>query len=96
MERDDHSQRPLSVDLSDGSVQVDGKPVAVGSRGIVILQALVEADGAAVSKDDLLECVWPDCEVGEASLSVQIPALRKAMGLKQVAEQEMDPISPTV
>lgn len=57
-----------------------GVNVRVGRRGVELLVALLEADGAVVSKDILLQRVWPQLTVGEANLSVQIAALRKALG----------------
>ncbi len=38
----------------------DGAPVALGSRAVALLAALVEADGARVTKHALIERVrWP-------------------------------------
>ena len=73
---------PFTIDASKNTLELDGSVLEVGGRGLTILQVLLEANGAAVSKEDLLNSVWPDCEVGEANLSVQIAALRKALGPK--------------
>src|SRR5205814_370120 len=43
-----------------------------------VLMALIEASGAVVSKDDLMNRVWPDRVVEENSLQVQVSALRRA------------------
>jgi len=80
MKGDDHLQEPLSIDLTNRSVQINCNTVAVGSRGAAILKVLAEANGVAVPKATLLDRVWPDSAVGEANLSVQIAALRKALG----------------
>ena len=58
----------------------NGKPVALGSRALDILLALVESAGAVVSKEQLIAHVWPDTVVEEANLRVHIAALRKALG----------------
>jgi predicted ATPase/DNA-binding winged helix-turn-helix (wHTH) protein len=58
----------------------NGKPVALGSRALDILLALVESAGAVVSKEQLIARVWPDTVVEEANLRVHIAALRKALG----------------
>lgn len=58
----------------------DGVPVDLSSRGFDILAALIDADGAPVSKDELIRRVWPDVVVEENNLTVQISALRKALG----------------
>ena len=58
----------------------DGKAVAIGTRGAALLKALVDAEGAAVGKDTLLEAAWPGTIVEESNLSVQIAVLRKSFG----------------
>lgn len=58
----------------------DGKPLPVGQRGIALLAALLEAEGEAVPKADLMDRAWPGLAVEEGNLTVQIAALRKALG----------------
>jgi DNA-binding winged helix-turn-helix (wHTH) protein/tetratricopeptide (TPR) repeat protein len=45
-----------------------------------VLGVLVERAGEVVTKDELMIRVWPDTFVEEANLSVQVSALRKALG----------------
>ncbi|HET6900357.1 MAG TPA: winged helix-turn-helix domain-containing protein, partial [Vicinamibacteria bacterium] len=45
-----------------------------------ILLALLEQQGDLVSKEELLRQVWPETFVEEANLSVNVSALRKALG----------------
>src|ERR1043165_4596291 len=59
---------------------VDGKPVALGARAFDLLLVLIEHRDRVVSKDELLELVWPETEVEENNLAVQISALRKVLG----------------
>ncbi len=56
----------------------DNRPVELGARAFDVLTALIEARGAVVSKDALMERVWPDRIVEENNLQVQVSALRKA------------------
>lgn len=58
----------------------DGATVALGSHPIELLTALVRADGAMVSKQALLETVWPRQIVTDASVWAAIAAIRKALG----------------
>ena len=53
----------------------EGRPVELGGRAFDVLMALIEASGAVVGKDALMDCVWPS-RVEENSLHVQISALR--------------------
>jgi TolB-like protein len=60
----------------------NGAPIAIGQRGIALLEALIAADGRNVSKDVLLRAAWGTDAIEESNLSVQIAALRKALGRK--------------
>lgn len=71
---------PFVLDPAAGVLRRDGEPVGLGQRGVALLEALLSADGQAVSKDELLARAWPGMIVEEANLSVQIAALRKALG----------------
>ena len=68
------------LDGSAGVVLRDRLPVAIGRRGVAILEALIEARGTVVPKEDLLNRAWPGVIVSEANLSVQVAALRKTLG----------------
>jgi DNA-binding winged helix-turn-helix (wHTH) protein/TolB-like protein len=59
---------------------VNGRRVPLGRRALDILSVLAEARGAIVTKDELLESVWPGVTVEENALQVHIVALRKALG----------------
>src|SRR5262245_49928521 len=65
--------------LEAGQLSRDGKPVALGSKALALLAALEATDGP-VSKDVLLEAAWPGTLVEDNNLTVQIAALRKALG----------------
>ena len=56
------------------------EPLAIGGRALVILSELAEASGALVSKDRLMERVWPGVVVEDNALQAQVSQLRKIMG----------------
>src|SRR5262249_62037037 len=58
----------------------DNQPVRLGSRALDILIALLERPGDLVGKDELMARVWPKAFVQPANLTVQITALRPALG----------------
>jgi predicted ATPase/DNA-binding winged helix-turn-helix (wHTH) protein len=58
----------------------DGSPVELGGRAVEVLAALLEARGVLLSKDELMERVWPGVVVEENNLHVHISALRKVLG----------------
>src|SRR6267143_1298370 len=56
-----------------------GEPVVLGPRAFDLLVALVERPGQLVTKEELLDCVWPNLVVEENNLQVQVSALRKIL-----------------
>src|SRR3984957_17319518 len=81
----DPAQAPAAIEFGRFSVLphrrellADGRPLDLGGRAFDVLMALIEASGAVVSKDALMERVWPDRIVEENSLQAQISALRRA------------------
>lgn len=62
-------------------VLFDGdRVVRLGGKAVDILIALVERAGELISKRELVEIAWPDTIVVEANLTVQVAALRRALG----------------
>jgi TolB-like protein len=70
----------LVFDADTGTLTRDGKQVALGTRATALLARMIEADGALVPKETLMEAAWPGTIVEEGNLSVQIAALRKTLG----------------
>jgi len=58
----------------------EGKPVSVSPKSFEILVALIQNNGRLLTKDELMQQVWPDSFVEEANLTVNISALRKVLG----------------
>src|SRR5687767_8785382 len=56
------------------------RDVGIRSRSFDLLLALIERRDRVVSKDELLELVWPGRIVEEGNLSVHITSLRKQLG----------------
>jgi DNA-binding winged helix-turn-helix (wHTH) protein len=54
-------------------------PVVIGSRALGLLRLLVERPGKLISKDAIMEAVWPRMVVEEGNLTVQISALRRIL-----------------
>jgi TolB-like protein/Tfp pilus assembly protein PilF len=73
---------PFVLDRDSRALLREGDAVAIGQRGLALLEALVDASGATVSKGVLMEKVWPGTFVEESNLSVQIASLRKALGTR--------------
>jgi predicted ATPase/DNA-binding winged helix-turn-helix (wHTH) protein len=65
-------------------VWVDGAASPLGSRAFDLLMLLVEQRDRVVTKDELLEKVWPGLVVEENNLSVQVATLRRALGAEAI------------
>jgi TolB-like protein/Flp pilus assembly protein TadD len=72
--RFDRRRRVLSRQYEDGQFV----PVPIGSRALDILGLLIDRHGDLVSRDEILEAVWPGVVEG-ANVTVQISALRRAL-----------------
>ncbi|WP_144149014.1 ATP-binding protein [Paraburkholderia sp. BCC1884] len=70
----------FQIDLEMRTLQRDGEPVHVGSRAFDILAVVVSAGGRLVTKDELMNAVWPQTIVEENNIQVHLSALRKILG----------------
>src|SRR5215470_9175417 len=70
----------------------DGKPISLSPKTFEILLALVRSNGHLVTKDELMRQVWPDSFVEEANLTVNISALRKALGETHEGQQYIETV----
>ena len=68
------------LDTSKRLLLKDGKPVALNSKTLDLLEALIEREGDVITKDELLESIWAGQFVEESNLTVQISTLRKVLG----------------
>jgi two-component system alkaline phosphatase synthesis response regulator PhoP len=71
---------PLSFENIRRDLFVDGKAISLTRTEFVILQYLIEHQGHAISKEELLSELWNDDNpVGEDNLKVHIYSLRKKL-----------------
>jgi predicted ATPase/DNA-binding winged helix-turn-helix (wHTH) protein len=76
---DELSFGPFRLDLGRRILLRDGSPVPLGGRALDLLCALAAARGELVTKDDLMDQVWPGLTVEENNIQVQVSALRRAL-----------------
>lgn len=58
----------------------EGEPIRLSSKAFDLLVTLVENNGHLVEKETLYNRVWADAVVEDANLTVQMSAIRKALG----------------
>ena len=75
----------FELNTSTRQLLVDHRPTALGGRAFDVLLALVERRERLVTKDELIEVVWPGLVVEENNLQVHISALRKLLGPQAIA-----------
>jgi predicted ATPase/DNA-binding winged helix-turn-helix (wHTH) protein len=73
------------IDAAERRVEILGRPAKLGARAFDLLLALVERRDRVVSKNELLDLVWPKLVVEENNLQVQVTALRKLLGPHAIA-----------
>ncbi len=73
----------FELDTVHRQLRRGGEPLALYAKTFDLLEFLLENSGRIVSKDEILEKVWAGQFVEEANLSVQVSALRKALGEKK-------------
>jgi eukaryotic-like serine/threonine-protein kinase len=70
------------VDTVRRTLLRDGQNIPLTSKRFDILVVLIRNKGRVVTKDELMQEVWPDTIVEENNLAHNISALRKALGEK--------------
>ncbi|MEP6537599.1 MAG: alpha/beta fold hydrolase [Bryobacteraceae bacterium] len=70
---------PFELDLASGRLLRDSKPLSLGPKAFGVLRHMAERPGRLVSKEELLENIWPNVYVGDQVLKVQIAEIRKAL-----------------
>jgi predicted ATPase/DNA-binding winged helix-turn-helix (wHTH) protein len=68
------------IDLGRRELRSRGIPVPLGGRAFEVVTVLVQSASEFVTKDHMMEQVWPGATVGEGTLHVHISAVRKALG----------------
>ncbi len=86
MSADKYSFGDFEFDAVRNVLLKKGSTVAVGQRGLSLLNCLLAAKGKAVSKAELMDAAWPSEHVEESNLTVQISTLRKCLGRTRSGE----------
>src|SRR5262249_24597008 len=71
---------PFRLDPDNACLWRGPKAIRLTPKAFAVLQCLVESPGQLVTKDLLLERVWPKTVVGDAVLKVCVREIRRALG----------------
>src|ERR1700730_17692040 len=85
---DDEAQRnlqfgPFELSSKERVLRREGEVLPLGSRALDILLYLAGRPGEVITKQELIDHVWPDVTVEEGSIRVHVAAIRKALGDRQ-------------
>jgi DNA-binding winged helix-turn-helix (wHTH) protein/TolB-like protein/Flp pilus assembly protein TadD len=83
---------PFKLDPSTPFLLRGDQPVSLTLKALETLTVLVEHGGRVVSREELIEAVWPDVAVEENNLSVNVSALRKALGEANGGEKYIETV----
>ncbi len=70
---------PFSLDAAQGILASAGGEIALSGKAFETLRYLVENAGRVVSKQELIDRVWPDSHVEENNLAQHISLVRKTL-----------------
>jgi TolB-like protein/Tfp pilus assembly protein PilF len=70
----------FTLDTGERVLRRGGKPVPLTPKTFDILLVLVQQSGRVLTKQEIMERVWPDAVVEESNLARQVSTLRKILG----------------
>jgi DNA-binding winged helix-turn-helix (wHTH) protein len=70
---------PFRLDRADARLWRGTRPIALAPKAFALLQYLLERPHQLVTKEALLDAVWPATAVGEAVLKVCVAEIRRAL-----------------
>lgn len=70
----------IEISADRRRVLISSKPFNIGSRAFELLELLADANGALVTKEEIMRRVWPNTIVVENNVHVQISTIRKMLG----------------
>src|SRR5262245_41899524 len=71
----------ITIDLDNEVVRdSSGKPIELRNQAFAVLRHLLERPGQLVTKNELMDAVWPNVAVTDDSLVQCIHEIRRALG----------------
>lgn len=83
---------PFRLEVAERRLLRAGRPVALRAKVFDTLRVLVENRGRLLTKDELMQAVWPDSVVEENNLNHNISTLRKALGEKATGQAYVETV----
>jgi len=77
---------PFRLQPEEHLLAREGDPVPITPKAFDLLVLLVRNQGRLVTKEQIMEAIWPASFVEEANITVLISSLRKALGEKETED----------
>jgi predicted ATPase/DNA-binding winged helix-turn-helix (wHTH) protein len=89
---DDPATEPVWLDLAHEQLRRGDKPLHLRPKSFALLRYLVTHPRRVLSKDELVEAVWPKTAISDGVLTVAINEVRRALGDMAQAPQYLETI----
>src|SRR5262245_37337655 len=80
------------LDIRERQLRRRGQPVPLTVKGFETLRILVYPPGRLITKDDLIQQLWPDTVVGDNNLTQHISVLRRALGEERGGQRYIETV----
>jgi pimeloyl-ACP methyl ester carboxylesterase/DNA-binding winged helix-turn-helix (wHTH) protein len=80
------------LEIGERRLLCDGRPVPLRTKVFDTLQVLVENAGRLLTKDELMQSIWPDSTVEENNLNHNISVLRRALGERATGQDFIETV----
>ena len=91
-DRDAYRFGPFQLDIRERRLSRGSEVIPLRLKVFDTLRVLVENAGRLVTKQELLDRVWPDAAVEENNLNHNVSVLRKALGEKATGQQYIETV----
>src|SRR5918912_430469 len=83
---------PFQLDIRERRLSRGCEPIPLRLKVFDTLRVLVENAGRLVTKQELLDTVWPETTVEENNLNHNVSVLRKALGERATGQQYIETV----
>lgn len=83
---------PFRLDVGERRLLCEGRPLALRTKVFDTLRVLVERSGRLLTKQELMQTIWPDAIVEENNLNHNISALRRALGEQATGQKYIETV----
>ena len=83
---------PFRLEVGERRLLRDGRPVPLTAKVFDTLRVLVENAGRLLTKDELMQSIWPDSVVEENNLNHNVSVLRRALGEQATGQSYIETV----